>query len=138
MDCSGIPVKVWWKISKTFRVVLMFWVRQGSILGLFLFNKVLADLSLIHSEIDIVNFANSKTSYLLAKNVEHVIEFLQDDLVPLLRWFENNQLKANVDKYHFLVSISQKVNLHVKNFKINKKCKKPLGVKAKFANEPPF
>ena len=85
MDCFRIPVKVLWKISKTFRVVLMFWVRQGSILGLFLFNKVLADLSLIHSEIDIVNFANSKTSYLLAKNVEHVIEFLQEALVPLFR-----------------------------------------------------
>ena len=138
MDCSRIPVKVLWKISKTFRVVLMFWVRQGSILGLFLFNKVLADLCLIHSDIDIVNFANSKASYLLAKNVEHVIEVLQDALVPLFRWFENNHLKGNVDKYHFLVSTSQKVNLNVTNFKINKKWKKPLGAKAKFANEPPF
>ena len=39
-------------------------------------------------------------------------------------------MKGNVDKFHFLVSPSQKVSLNVNNFKIkNSDCEKLLGVK---------
>ena len=51
----------------------MFEVPQGSILGPLLFNIFLADLFLIHSDIDIVKFADHNTPYLSAKNVEDVI-----------------------------------------------------------------
>ena len=105
-------------------------ILQGSILGPLLFNIFLADLFLIHSDIDIANFADDNTPYLSAKNIEDIIESLEQASVSLFRWFENNLLKDNADKFHFLVSPSQEVSLNVNNFKIkNSDCEKPLGVK---------
>ena len=65
-------------------------VPEGSILGPLLFNIFLADLFLIHSDIDIANFADDNTPYLSAKNVEDVIESLERASVSLFRWFGNN------------------------------------------------
>ena len=48
-------------------LAVMFGISQGSILGLLIFNIVLADLFLTHSDIDITNFANDNTPYLSAK-----------------------------------------------------------------------
>ena len=108
----------------------MFGVPGGSILGPLVFNIFLADLFLIPSDIDIANFADDNTPYLSAKNVEDVIESLGRASVSLFRWFENNLLKGNADKCHFLVSISKEVSLNVNNFKIKSSdYEKLLGVK---------
>ena len=48
----------------------------------------------------------------------------------MFRWFKNNLLKEDSDKYHFPVSTSQEVILNVNNFKIkNRYREKLLGVK---------
>ena len=108
----------------------MFGVPQGSILGPFVFNMFLADLFLMHSDTDIVNFVDDDTSYLSAKNVQDVIESQEQTSVSLFRWFENNLLNGNADKCHFLVSASQEINLNVNNFEIKSSdCEKLLGVK---------
>ena len=96
----------------------MFGVPQGSILEPLLFNIFLADLFLIHSDIDVANFADDNTPYLSAKNIKDVIESLERASVSLFRWFENNLLKDNADKCHLLVSTNHKVSLNVNNFKI--------------------
>ena len=102
----------------------------SSIFGSLLFSFLLADLFLTHSDIDIANFPDEDTPYLSAKNVEDVIKSVERASVSLFRWFENNLLKGNVAKCHFLVSTSQVVNLNVNNFKIkNSDCEKLLGVK---------
>ena len=80
--------------------------------------NTLADLFLIHSDIDIANFADDNTPYLSAKNVEDGIESLEQASVSLFRWFENNILKVNADKCNFLVNTSQKANLNANTFKI--------------------
>ena len=101
----------------------MFGVPQGSILGPLL-------LFFIHSDIDIAKFADDNTPYLSAKNVEDVIESLEGASVSLFKWFENNLLKGNADKCHFLVSSSQKVSLNINNFKTkDSDYEKLLGVK---------
>ena len=51
---------------------VIFRVLQGSILGPLLFNIFLADLFLMHSDIDIANFADGNTPDLSTKNVEEV------------------------------------------------------------------
>ena len=90
----------------------------------------LADFFLIHNDIDIANFADDNTTYLSAKNVEDVIECLERVSVSLFRCFENNLLKGNADKCHFLVCTSQEVSLIVNDFKIKSSdCEKLLGVR---------
>ena len=54
-------------------LAVMFGVPQGSNFGTNSFNTFLADLFLIHSNIDIANFKDDNTPYLSAKNVEDVI-----------------------------------------------------------------
>ena len=92
-----------------------------------------ADLFFIHNDTDIANFADDNTPYLSAKNVEDLIEPLEQASVSLFRWFENKLLKSNADKFHFLVSPSQQVSLNVNNFKIKiRDCEKLLGIKFDF------
>ena len=108
-------------------LAVIFVVPQCSILGPLLFNIFLADLFLIHSDIDIANFADDNTPYLFAKNV---IESLERASVSLSRWFESNLLKGNADKYYFLLSTSEELSLNANTFKIkNSDCEKLLGIK---------
>ena len=74
-------------------LAVMFGVAQGSLLSPPLFNIFLADLFVIHSDIDIANFADDNTPY-----VKDVIEYLERASVSLFRWFEKNLLKGNADK----------------------------------------
>ena len=52
----------------------------------------LADLFLIHSDIDIANFGDENTPYISAENVEDVIESLERASVSLFRWSKNTLL----------------------------------------------
>ena len=74
----------------------MFGVCQRSILGPLLLNNFLADLLLMHGDIDIANFADDNMPYTSAKNTD-VIELLQQASVSLFRWFELNLLKGNAN-----------------------------------------
>ena len=99
---------------------VVYLVTVYSILGPLLFNIFFADLFLIHSDTDSANFADDNTPYLSAENVEDATESLERSSVSLFRWFENNLLNSNADKYHFLVSTNQEISLNVNNFKIKK------------------
>ena len=106
---------------------MQFWYHKA------LFNIFLADLFLIHNDTDIAKFGDDNTPYISVKNGEDVMESLERASVSLFRWFENNLLKGNADKYDFLVSTSQEVSLDLNNFEIkNSDCKKLLSVKFDF------
>ena len=77
---------------------ILFEVLQGSILGQILFKIFLSDLSLIVDDVDIANYADDNTIYKEHENTGNLITYLQD--AQLLKWFSDNQLKGNTDKYH--------------------------------------
>ena len=69
------------------------------------------------------------TPYVVANNTEEVIENLTNVTQKLLTWFANNQMKANHDKCHLLLSTQEEANIQIANTTI--KCsqsEKILGI----------
>ena len=109
---------------------ILFGVPQGSILGPLLFNIFLCDLFLIMKETSFASYADDNTPYVTAENLDEVIKSLEKDSIKLFQWFSDNQMKANHDKCHLLVSGKNNVTMNASGFKIkNSECEKLLGIK---------
>ena len=103
--------------------VILFGVPQGSILGPLLFNIFLCDLFLIMKETSFASNADDNTPYVTAENLDEVIKSLEKDSIKLFQWFSDNQVKANHDKCHLLVSVKNNVIMNASGFKIkNTEC----------------
>ena len=89
-------------------------VPQGSILGPLLFNIFLCDLFLTIKDIDFASFADDNTPYCEGKTIEEVIEKLQKTANDLFSWFSNNEMKANPEKFQFILNTNEvhKLNLN--------------------------
>ena len=83
---------------------ILFGVPQGSILGPLLFNTFLCGLFLIMKENSFASYAVENTPYVTAENLTEVIKSFEKDSIKLFQWFSDNQMKANYDKCHLLVS----------------------------------
>ena len=79
-------------------------VPQGSVLGPLLFNIYLNDLffQLINS--NVCNFADDTTLYACDLELRTVLHELEDNSLTAISWFENNYMKLNQSKCHFLTS----------------------------------
>ena len=77
-------------------------VPQGSVLGPILFNIYLNDL--FYELYDVCNFADDTTLYACDIELENVISQLEDNALTAILWFENNYMKLNESKCHFLTS----------------------------------
>ena len=80
---------------------IMFGVPHGSTLRPLLFSILLCDLFCIMENIDIASYADDNTSYATGNSIEEVIQKLECAAKTLFRWFSDNQMKANPEKYHF-------------------------------------
>ena len=80
-------------------------VPQGSILGPTLYNIFLCDMLFMVDNIDIASFADDNTPYSVGKSQCDLETKLQKTSVKLLKWFHENDLKANQGKCHFLSSL---------------------------------
>ena len=108
----------------------MFGVLQASILGSLLFNIFLCDLFLIMENTDIASSADDNTPYTTGNSIEEVIQKLENAAKMLFQWFNDNQMKANPDKCHFLCHSNSEDSLTIETQKIkNSKFKKLLGIK---------
>ena len=54
------------------------------------------------------------------ENLDEVIKSLEKDSIKLFQWFSDNQMKANHDKCHLLVSGKNNVTMNLSGFKIKK------------------
>ena len=90
------------KIDKSFSSssALLKGVPQGSVLGPILFNIYL--IITIHNKI--CNFADDTTPYVCDKNLNFVMQQLDQQSNIALRWFEDNNMKMNDSKCHLFVS----------------------------------
>ena len=90
-------------------------VLQRSILGPLLFNTFINDLVFSIKKSEVRNFADNNTLYSSNKDLDHVFNNLYYDLNNVLDWFKFNSLKANPDKFQFMVLGANKN----KSFSIN-------------------
>ena len=83
-----------------------------------LFNIFLCDLFLFINDIDIASYADDNIPYTVHKNPEKIIKVLENTSFDLLKWFKNNRMKANADKYHLLVNSKEKVCTKIRSYNI--------------------
>ena len=94
------------KINTSFStwIELLKGVPQGSVLGPLLFNIYINDLFYQLSNIHACNFADDTTLNAFSRNLEELLHNLEYDTHSAIMWFENNFMKLNQDKCHFLIS----------------------------------
>ena len=96
-------------------------IRQGSILGPFLFNLFIYDLFLSITRTNICNFADDNTIYSSNINLQTILKDIKYDMQYILKWFKVNSLKLNPKKFTFMIlgkSTRQSIVLNIKNIKI--------------------
>ena len=104
-------------------------VPQGSILGPFGFNVDLIDLFFELSE-DLASYADDNTPYACDEDIGSVITKLENEAHILLIWLKNNYFKANPDKFHLLLNVTDpNLSVHIDGFNVqNTQEAKLLGV----------
>ena len=108
---------------------ILFGVPQGSILGPILFNIFLSDLFLVVQNVDFASYADDNTIYDAGDNIDEVIFSLQESSKKLFKWFADNQMKANENKCHLIVSANELTEIQIGGFSIkNSVSEKLLGV----------
>ena len=79
--------------------------------------------------IDIANYADDSTPYLYHMDSTKIGENLENISAKLLTWFTNNRMKANPDKYHFLLTGGNEQTIYINEVAINSsKEEKLLGI----------
>ena len=64
-----------------------------------------------------------------ANNIDEVITILETDSIQLFKWFSDNQMKANKDKCHVVISNNKKVSMKIDNIELeNTSSEKWLGI----------
>ena len=78
----------------------------------------------------ITNYADDNTPFSTDTGIHNIISDLEQASDILLKWFMDNYLKTNPDKYHVLLSETSETQLIVQNVPIvSSCCEKLLGFK---------
>ena len=88
---------------------------KGSILGPLLFNIFINDIFLFIDESKIVNYADDNTLYTVDRDAIGVIDTLEREILTLLNWFRDNEMKPNEAKSNLLVSKVDNLSINVGN-----------------------
>ena len=78
-------------------------VPQGSILGPFLFNVFMNDLFLFIQNWKLYNYADDNSMIYSSPDINVILTNLKHDCKNAIKWFGENSMKANPDKFQFMV-----------------------------------
>ena len=93
-------------------------VPQGSLLGVLCFQLMINDINKSIKYSNLILYADDTTIYLLGKNLRFLQCKLQQDLVTLSVWLQNNQLVLNVKKTKAMLFTSG-IHYHNLELRIN-------------------
>ena len=79
-------------------------VPQGSILGPLLFNIYINDIFYFVNELNLINYADDNTPYVIESNIDNLVKSLENSVSILHKWFHENYLVMNADKCNLLVT----------------------------------
>ena len=76
---------------------------EGYLLGPLLFNIFIDNIFLVVEKLDICNFVGDNTLYSHDSNLLLILSNLEHDMRNLLYCFKINSLKANSEKFQFMI-----------------------------------
>ena len=81
------------------------------------------------NDVDFASYTDNNTPFFVGSDLDEVIFKLQCTSKTLFQWFADNQMKANLDKCHFICRSNLKTSLMIENRQIhNSTCEKLLDV----------
>ena len=78
-------------------------IPQGSCLGPLLFNIFINDIFCFIKECNLMNYADDNTLSTSAKSIEIVIKMLRNDTENAIKWFSENFMKVNPEKFQVML-----------------------------------
>ena len=94
-------IKIEASYSEWFEVICG--IPQGSVLGPLLFNIYINDIFFEIQKSNICNFAADNTLKSSSQDLQTVIESFTYDVKNVLVWFRINSMKANPEKFQFVI-----------------------------------
>ena len=101
--------------SYSFWEEILFEVPKGSsILG----PLFLCDMFFLISETEFASYDDDNTPYVAADNIDNVNRMLENDSIRLFKWFSDNQMKANKDKFRLIVSNNEHDSIKIDDIEV--------------------